>query len=287
MKPAPFAYHAPESVEEALALLARGDDARVLAGGQSLVPLLKLRTLKPAALIDVNGLGELAGIEANGDGLRIGALTRQQALLESEPARIAQPLLHAAGRHSGYLATRHRGTVGGSLAYAAPWAELTAATVALDATIEIRSARGDRAVSAREFFVGPHETVLEPDELLTAVVVPPAAPRTGVGFHEVSPRYRDYANVAAAATVTVDDDGACSAAELVLLRVAPAPHRVDVSGLHGTRLEDEALDELATSLDDLDPPSDIEASGTYRQRVAQALARRALRDAYRDATGAP
>ena len=185
MKPAPFAYHAPESLEEVLALLASGDGVRVLAGGQSLVPMMKARALKPLAVIDVNRVPGLAFVEEEGGAVHIGALTRQQALLDDDVARTAQPLLHAAGRFAGYLATRHRGTVGGSLAFAAPWAELTAAVVALDAQIEVQSARGERTVTARSFFKGPHETALEADELLVAVHVPAAAPRTGAGFHEI------------------------------------------------------------------------------------------------------
>ena len=236
--------------------------------------------MKPTLVVDVNRVPGLAGIEEQADGsLVIGALTRQQALLDSPVAGKAQPLLHAAGRFAGYLATRHRGTVGGSLAYAAPWAELTAAVVALDAQLEIRSARGERAVAARSFFRGPHETALEPDELLTAVRIPAAAPRTGAGFHEVSARYRDFAQVAAAATVTLDEAGTCTAAELVLLCVAPAPHRVDVSHLVGTTIGDAEYAALAESLSGLEPADDIEVSGTYRRRVAVTLALRALRDA--------
>jgi carbon-monoxide dehydrogenase medium subunit len=283
MKPAPFAYHAPETLDEALALLASGDGARVLAGGQSLVPMMKARVLKPSTVIDVNRVPGLAFVEEQGGALRIGALTRQQALLDDGAAGRAQPLLHAAGRFAGYLATRHRGTVGGSLAFAAPWAELTAAVVALDAQLEIRSTRGERTVAARSFFHGPHETALEPDEILTAVQVPAAAPRTGAGFHEVSARYRDFAQVAAAATVTVDEAGVCTAAELVLLRVAPAPHRVDVSRLVGAPLDGAVLDAVADLLTDIEPLDDIEVSGAYRRRVATTLARRALSDAFDDA----
>ena len=280
MKSAPFDYRAPESIDEVLSLLAAGDGARVLAGGQSLVPLMKARVVKPTLVVDVNRVPGLAGIEEQADGtVVIGALTRQQALLDSPVAGKAQPLLHAAGRFAGYLATRHRGTVGGSLAYAAPWAELTAAVVALDAQLEIRSARGERTVAARSFFRGPHETALEPDELLTAVRIPAAAARTGAGFHEVSARYRDFAQVAAAATVTLDELGTCTAAELVLLRVAPAPHRVDVSHLVGTTIGDAECAALAESLSGLEPADDIEVSGTYRRRVAVTLAIRALRDA--------
>lgn len=283
MKPAPFAYHDPETMDEVLALLASGDGARVLAGGQSLVPLMKARLVKPAAVIDVNRVSELAAIERFEGGIRIGALTRQQTLLDDAGVGTAQPLLHAAGRFAGYRATRHRGTVGGSLAYAAPWAELTAAVVALDAQIEVRSARGDRTLPARAFFRGPHETALEADELLTAVCVPDAAPRTGAGFHEVSTRYRDFAQVAAAATVTVDEAGVCAAAELVLLRVAPIPHRVDVSYLVGGPVDAAALGAVAELLAGLEPLDDIEVSGAHRKRVAVTLARRALADAFDNA----
>ncbi len=283
MKSAPFAYHAPETLDEALALLATGDGAQILAGGQSLVPLMKARVRKPTAVVDVNRIPGLAGIDEGNGALRIGALTRQQALLDSGVARQAQPLLHAAGRFAGFRATRHRGTVGGSLAFAAPWAELGAAVVALDAQLEIRSARGERTVAARSFFRGPYETILEPDEMVTLIEVPAAAPRTGVGFHEVSARYRDFANVAAAATVTLDEAGRCTAAELVLLRVTPTPHRVDVTSLAGTSLDDAALAAVADSLSELEPLDDIEVSGSYRRRVAATLAIRALRDAGADA----
>ena len=280
MKSAPFEYRAPDSIDEALALLSAGDGVRVLAGGQSLVPLLKARVVKPTLVVDVNRVPGLDGIHGQADGsLVIGALARQQALLDSPVAGAAQPLLHAAVRFAGYRATRHRGTVGGSLAYAAPWAELTAAVVALDAELQIRSARGERTVAARSFFRGPHETALEPDELITAVRIPAAAARTGAGFHEVSARYRDFAQVAAAATVTLDEVGTCTAAELVLLRVAPAPHRVDVSHLIGTTIGDVEYAAVAESLSALDPADDVEVSGTYRRRVAVTLAIRALRDA--------
>lgn len=286
MKPASFVYHAPESVDEVLGLLSAGTGARILAGGQSLVPMMKARAVKPSTVIDVNRVAGLAGIDLNDGALRIGALTRQQALLDDEAVGRAQPLLHSAGRYAGYLATRHRGTVGGSLAFAAPWAELTAAVVALDAELEVRSARGKRTVAARDFFRGPHETALEPDELLTAVRIPAATPRTGAGFHEVSARYRDFAQVAAGATVTVDEAGICTAAELVLLRVAPTPHRVDVVQLVGTPVRDGELEGIADLLAGLEPEDDIEVSGRYRKRVAVSLARRALRDATANARGA-
>lgn len=286
MKPAPFAYHAPETVDETLELLADGE-ARVLAGGQSLVPLMKLRLAKPSVLVDVNGVAGLAGVSHDDGTLRIGAATRQQSLVVDDAATRSHPLLHAAAGRAGYLATRHRGTVGGSLAYAAPWAELTAAAVALDARIHVRSTRGERVVAAREFFHGPHETALAPDELLTEVVLPAAAPRSGAGFQEVTTGHGGYLHAAAAATVTVDDAGRCETAELVLLGVGPTPARLDVaSRLQGTAVEEDALAELDALFVDLEPPDGIGVSGTYRRRVARALARRALADAHAAATAA-
>ena len=144
MKPAPFAYHAPATVDEAVDLLARHDGARVLAGGQSLVPLMKLRLAKPSALVDVNGVAGLDGVREDGGALVVGAVVRQQSLLDDGAAARIAPLVGQATRYVGYRTTRHRGTVGGSLAYAAPWAELPGVCVALDATIEARSARGSR-----------------------------------------------------------------------------------------------------------------------------------------------
>ena len=195
----------------------------MLAGGQSLVQLMKLRVAKPSALVDVNGVAGLDALEERDGELHVGALVRQQRLLESELVARGWPLLREAARFVGYKETRRRGTVGGSLAFAAPWAELTAAAVALDASIDVRSARGERTIAAREFFHGPNRTALEPDELITRARFPAPAARSGAAFHEVSARYRDYAQVAAGAVVTVDDAGACTAAELVLLRVADTP----------------------------------------------------------------
>jgi CO/xanthine dehydrogenase FAD-binding subunit len=264
MKPPPFAYHAPDSVDEAAELLAQGNGTRVLAGGQSLVQLMKFRLATPTALVDINGIDGLDAIEERDGELRVGALVRQQTLLESALVADSWPLLREAAHFVGYKETRRRGTLAGSLAFAAPWGELTAAAVALDAAIDACSARGERTVAAREFFLGPHQTALEPDELIVRVRFPPAPPRHGASFHEVSARYRDYAQVAAAAVVSPD-----GAAELVLLCVARTPHLL--------ALEDDAgLDELLSSIEPLD---DVEASAAYRRRVAPVLARRALRDA--------
>jgi carbon-monoxide dehydrogenase medium subunit len=273
MKPPPFAYHAPRSVEEAVGLLGSEGDARVLAGGQSLVQLMKFRRVRPSALVDINGVAGLDGIEERDGELRIGATVRQQRLLEDELVASEQPLLREAAWHVGYPETRRRGTVGGSIAFGAPWAELTAAAVALDATIEVRSAAGGREIAARDFFLGPNETALEPGELVVAVRVPARPGRSGAACHEVSARFRDYARVAAAAVVDVDEDGTCVDAKVALLQVADRPYLVDCT--QAVR-SGGGMDGL---LDGIAPPDDVEASSAYRRRVAPVLARRALEDA--------
>jgi aerobic carbon-monoxide dehydrogenase medium subunit len=278
MKPPPFAYHDPATVEETLGLL-DGDDVHVLAGGQSLVQLLKFRRIRPAALVDINGVAGLDAVEEHDGVLRIGALVRQQRLLEDERVARHQPLLREAARHVGYAETRRRGTVGGSIAFGAPWAELSAAAVALDATIEVRSTGGDREIQAREFFLGPNETALARGELVVAVRFPARPGRSGAACHEVSARFRDYARVAAAAVVDLDADGGCRAATVAMLRVADRPVLLDCTG---AMRDGGSVDGL---LDGMTPPDDIEASSAYRRRVAPVLAQRALREAMANAQG--
>jgi carbon-monoxide dehydrogenase medium subunit len=267
MKPPPFEYHAPSSLDEALQLLGDGNGAVALAGGQSLVQLLKFRRVKPTALVDLNGVTGIDGLEERDGELHVGALVRQQRLLEEEIVATGWPLLAQATWFVGYKETRRRGTVGGSLAFAAPWAELTAAAVALDAAIDVRSASGERTIPARSFFLGPNQTALEKGELIVRVRFP--APEAGAGsaFHEVSDRYRDYAQLAAAAVVRRDG------ADLVLLRAAEKPLHLDASAA----VDDE--DAMDGVLAEIDPADDVEVSAEYRHRVARTLARRALRDA--------
>jgi carbon-monoxide dehydrogenase medium subunit len=223
--------------------------------------------LKPSALVDLNGVRGLDGLASRDGELHVGALVRQQRLLEDDLVRGRWPLLADAAQYVGYRETRRRGTVGGSLAFAAPWAELTAAAVALDAAIDVRSAGGERTIPARSFFRGPWETALEPGELVVRVRFPEPAAGTGTGFHEVSARYRDYAQVAAAAVVTSDG------ADLVLLRAAPTPLHLDASAA----LDDSgALDDVLAGIE---PEDDVEASAAHRRRLARTLSRRALADA--------
>ncbi len=280
MKPAPFVYFAPTSVDEALALLSDHPDARPLAGGQSLVPRMRLRVERPPVIIDLNRVGGLDRIDIDDGGISVGALVRQQTLVEDEAVAAVHPLIRRAGSHAGFPTTRHRGTVGGSIAFAAPWAELSATTVLLDAAITARSVAGEREIPARGFFLGPHETALEPGELVTAVRFPRAAVGSGFGFHEASPRFRDYATAAAAASIRVED-GVCAFAEVVLLRAAPAPLVIDASAvLGGGRVDEDRLDAVIADFPELDPPSDIDASGAHRRRLVRTLARRALADAW-------
>ena len=274
MKPPPFEYHAPTTVEEALQLLAGGNGRYALAGGQSLVQLMKFRAIKPSALVDLNGVSSLDVLEERDGELHVGALVRQQRLLEDNAVSTSWPLLHEAVKFVGYKETRRRGTVGGSVAFAAPWAELTAAAVALDAAIDVRSQNGERTIQARSFFRGPNATALEPGELIIRVRFPAPAARSGAAFHEVSDRYRDYCQVAAAAVVSLG-----GTADLVLLRVAPTPFHVDAS----SAIEDEgAVEDL---LAQIEPEDDVAVSAAYRRRVAPVLARRALHDALENARG--
>jgi carbon-monoxide dehydrogenase medium subunit len=272
VKPPPFEYHAPATVAEAVQLLGAGNGVHALAGGQSLLQLMKLRQLRPSALVDLNGVSGLDVLEERDGELHVGALVRQQRLLDDELVAASWPLLREAVSFVGYKETRRRGTVGGSLAFAAPWAELTAAAVALDAAIDVRSARGERTIQARSFFRGPNKTALEPGELVVRARFPAPRARSGSGFHEVSARYRDYCQVAAAAVVSLD-----GTADLVLLRVAPTPFHVDAA----SALDDEgALDALLAGIE---PDDDVEVSAAHRRRVAPVLARRALRAAVANA----
>ncbi len=269
MKPAPFDYVAAASVDEALAALA-GGEAKVLAGGQSLVPLLNMRLARPSLLVDVNRVPGLDGVELDGD-VRIGALARQADVLAS-PAAEAVPLLAAALRNVGHAATRSRGTIGGSLAHADPAAELPAVLVALDGAVVARGGSGERTIRADALFTGPFTTALRPDELLTAVALPRQDGRP-FGFAELSRRHGDFALAGA----------------LVLLH----PARIVLFGLGGCpdrRVEAErALDDGATpgevaerAVAGLSPVSDVHADGAYRRRVAAVLVRRAIEQAVAD-----
>jgi carbon-monoxide dehydrogenase medium subunit len=267
VKPPPFEYVGAGSVEKAVAALA-GGEAKVLAGGQSLVPLLNMRIARPAVLVDVNHVPGLDGIEVDG-AIRLGALVRQADALASSVLRAAAPLLAAALRHVGHPATRSRGTIGGSLAHADPAAELPAVLTALDGEVVAVGSGGERTIPAGELFTGPFSTALADDELITAVVLPRQGKRP-FGFAELSRRHGDFA--LAGAAVLLDP------ARVVLFGVGGVPERAleAESALDGGAGAAEVA-ELATR--DLRPVDDVHADGGYRRRAAAVLVRRALEQA--------
>jgi carbon-monoxide dehydrogenase medium subunit len=292
MKPAAFEYHAPDTLDEVLALLAEhGADAKVLAGGQSLIPTMNFRLAQPAVLVDLNGVAGLSGIEESGTGLvTIGTMTRQRTAERSELVRDLCPLLHETMPHIAHPQIRNRGTVGGSVAHADPAAELPAVTLALEATLHLQGGAGRRTLPARDFFTGLFETALEPDEVLVSIEIPTQPPGAGTAFMEVSRRHGDYALVGVAAWVHLMD-GACDAARVALLSVGDGPVlAASAAGiLVGQAPGDQAIRAAAhaAATADIDPPGDIHASADYRRHLTSVLVRRALTVAFGRAAGGP
>jgi aerobic carbon-monoxide dehydrogenase medium subunit len=282
MKLPPFDYEAPATVSEAVELLAEyGDEASVLAGGQSLIPLLALRLARPAVLIDINGVEELSGVSAADGWMAIGAMTREYAAEESQSVADAVPLLAAALPFIGHEAIRSRGTIGGSMAHADPAAELPAVALALDAEFVVRGPSGERVVPAAEWFEGYLMTSRGPDELLVEVRFPTAGRGTGVSFQEVARRHGDFAIVGLAASLTLSG-GAISDARLGFAGLSDVPVRAGVAEdlLVGEVPSAELFDEAARrAVADADPPGDLHGSSDYRRTVAAALVRRGLRAA--------
>jgi len=282
MKLPPFDYEAPRTVSEAVELLAEHqDEASVLAGGQSLIPLLALRLAYPAVLVDINGIAELSGISATDGWVAIGAMTREYVAEESEIVAGTVPLLAAALPLIGHEAIRSRGTIGGSMAHADPAAELPAVARALDAEFVVRGQSGERVVPAAEWFEGYLMTSRRPDELLVEVRFPAAGPGTGVSFQEVARRHGDFAIVGLAASLTLSE-GVISDARLAFAGVSDVPVRaVDAEDLLvGEAPSAELFGEAARrATDDLDPPGDLHGSSDYRKKVAATLVRRGLRAA--------
>jgi carbon-monoxide dehydrogenase medium subunit len=228
MKPGRFTYEAPATIEGVLSsLAARGDDAKLIAGGQSLAPMLNMRLARPEHLIDINGLKELSDIRVDGERLTIGPMVRHAALARNDLVRRHCPMLAHAAETIGHYAIRQRGTIGGSLAHADPAAQLPLAALVLDAEIEIRSAVGQRTVPARDFFVSIFTTVLHPDELIVAVRVPVANPRQGWGFRLFNRRAGDFAIVSVAATLSRAGNGGIEGLRLAIGGISPVPVRVE------------------------------------------------------------
>jgi carbon-monoxide dehydrogenase medium subunit len=279
VKPAPFEYVRAQTLTEALAAL--DADSKVLAGGQSLVPMLNLRLVRPARVVDINGLAELAGIRARADGgLDIGALTRHQELLSAPLVRDRAPLLAAAAAHVGHRAIRNRGTVGGSLAHADPAAELPAALLALQARVVIAGSTGRRRRLLDEFFLGPLTTVLAPEELLVGIEVPDAR-HVGWGFAELARRPGDFA-LAGVAAVLAPDGRRCGGARLVAFGAADRPLRLAAAE---RAIVDAPLDgglgarARAAARADCRPVDDVHASAEYRTHLVGVLVEQAVREA--------
>jgi aerobic carbon-monoxide dehydrogenase medium subunit len=273
MKPSPFRYHRPERLDEALAVLAEvGADGKVLAGGQSLLPMLSMRLAAPAHLVDVNRLGDLAYVRSGPEGVRVGALARHAAVQRDEPAARAQPLLRQALRLVAHPTIRNRGTSVGSLAHADPSGELTAVLALTGGSVEVAAAEGRRSVPAGEFFVGPLESAVRPGELALEAFFPAFPAGTGTAFLEVARRGGDYAMCGVAAAVGPDGTG-----RTAYISMSPVPAVLDVPPAAGDPTEPaswRAAGELAA--DTLEPEPDIHATAGYRRQLGRVLTARAL-----------
>jgi CO/xanthine dehydrogenase FAD-binding subunit len=281
MKPAPFDYVRPDSLAQACELLAADEDARLIAGGQTLVPMLAMRLARPAKLIDILRLSELAGIREEKGAVVIGATTRQ-ALAERDPVvKASVPMLARVLPWVGHPPTRNRGTIGGSIANADPSAEIPLVAVTLGADIMLESRNGPASVPANDFFIGPMVTSIGHGECVRAIRFPVwPHRRIGVGFFEISARRSDFAFVAAAAQVALDGEGRCVDVALGVGGVADRPLRLDVSSLSGTKLDAASVSgAVRAASEDIEAMSDLHASAAYRRRVAVTLCIRALEQA--------
>jgi CO/xanthine dehydrogenase FAD-binding subunit len=288
MKPALFEYDDPRTLDETLDLLARyGDECKVLAGGQSLVPLMNFRLARPGRLIDINGVDSLAGIKRDNGKLIIGAMTRHVTLEHSREVASTWPLLTDAVGWVGHSQIRNRGTVGGSVAHADPAAELPAAFAALDARFHVRSKRASRVLPWNQFFVAEFTTALAADELVTAVEVP-SPEATGMAFVEYARRHGDFALGGAAVTLKIDRDGGCERATIALLSAGPAPVRATAAEeqLRGSKLDEPSIrGAAAAAIKGLHPTSDLHGSSDYRVKLLQTMTERALTKAAAHARG--
>src|SRR5437588_3541954 len=284
MKPVPFDYVRPSTLAEACELLAGDEDARLIAGGQTLVPMLAMRLARPAKLIDIMRLPELGGIrqEDGADGaVVVGATTRQAQAGRDPVVRLSVPMLARVLPWVGHPPTRNRGTVGGSIANADPSAEIPLVAVTLGADIVLSTTAGPTSMPADDFFIGPMLTSIGQGECVSAIRFPVwPHRRIGTGFFEISARRSDFAFVAAAAQVALDDDGSCVEIALGVGGVGDRPLRLDTSSLVGTKLDPASVaDTVKAASGDLDAMSDLHASAAYRRRVAVTLCLRALEQA--------
>lgn len=282
MKPAPFDYYAPTTIDEALGYLDQGaGDATILAGGQTLLPLLALRMSTPGIIVDINRIPELQGISRGAGATRIAPMTRQNVALANAELAQALPMFTRALSHVGHFQTRNRGTIGGSISLGEPAAELPATAVALGAEIEARSLNGTRRIPASEFYIGPYASVLDPEELVTAIHFPDWAEGSHTVFHEVARRPGDFALVGLVGAVTLDQ-GKVARAGLAWFGMGPTPIRAAATeaamlGQDAAALDWTGLADLAVS--ETDPFEDHSASADYRRSVGRSIFARTLRDA--------
>jgi carbon-monoxide dehydrogenase medium subunit len=288
MKPAAFDYIAPDSVDAAIsALKEAGGDAKLLAGGQSLMPMLNFRLVRPSLLIDINRIGGLAYVEPAQGGIRVGALTRHHALETSPVVRTHLPVLSAAMRHVAHLAIRNRGTIGGSLSHADPAAELPMIAALLDADIGIQSPRGRRVEAARDFFVSWMTTSLAADEMVTDIAFPALPPGTGWAFEEVALRAGDFALAGVGVTISAHGRKA-DEVRIGLMGVGETPLRASEAEalLSGHELSAALVETAVRAIQSsVEPNSDLHASGAYRRHLMGALAQRAIDAAWQRARG--
>jgi len=284
MKPAPFEYLIPDSIEQALDLKRQyGDEAKILAGGQSLVPAMNFRVVQPTVLIDLNRIKELNYIREDGKGLRVGSMTRERSLEFDPliPKRI--PLMSEGILHVAHPQIRNRGTFGGSLAHADPAAELPVLAIALDARMKVRSTSSERWIPAQDFFVGMFTTALTADEILVEIEIPFMASQAGFSFMEVAPRAGDYALMGVAALVELDKKDKCQRAKLVYLNAGDGPVNAKQAAelLQGQSLDDKAIDSAAVQAGEkeINPFGNVHTSPDFQRHLARVLTKQALKHA--------
>lgn len=282
MKPAPFEYHAPDSLEQALQIMKlNAGEGKILAGGQSLVPAMNFRVIQPGVLIDLNGVSELSFIHEEGEIIRVGAMTRER-YLEFDPS-IAKhiPLLTEATPFIAHPQIRNRGTIGGSIVNADPAAELPVLMLALNARLKVSNASNDRWIDAQNFFIGMFSTALEPDEILVEIELPFMAARTGWSFMEVAPRAGDYALMGVATLVTLDENGKCAGAKLVYLNAGEGPMDAKDAAkiLQGAEMDDALIESAAAyaSEKEINPFGNVHTSPEFQRHLANVLTKKALK----------
>jgi len=289
MKPAPFEYYAPDSIEQAVDLFSQhSGDAKLLAGGQSLVPAMNFRVAQPGVLIDLNRVSELSYIREEGNVIRVGSMARERHLEFDSSVEKRTPLLHEAVPFIAHPQIRNRGTIGGSIVHSDPAAELPVLMLALNARLKARNQAGERWIDAQDFFVGMFTTALEADEILVEIELPFMPSHTGWSFMEVAPRAGDYAMMGVAALVTVDESGKCIRAKLVYLNAGEGPidAKEAAKKLQGESLNDTLMEEAAVTASEkeINPFGNMHASADFQRHLAKVLTKKTLRVALQRAT---